>query len=163
VCASLRSLALSAVVGFHQDDAGDWVARLECGHAQHVRHKPPLESRPWVTTAEGRQRKLGAEFDCHYCDMPSLPENARVYKRTDEFDGASVPQGLLGEHRTRAGTWGRIVVHEGLLRYQVLEPERHVWILRPGIVGIIAPGMAHRLELCGPTRFRIEFLHATEG
>jgi len=93
--------------------------------------------------------------------MPSLPANARVYRHTSDFDEANVPQGLLGEHRLSAGTWGRIVVYEGLLRYEVLEPERRAWILRPGIVGVIAPNVAHRLQLCGTTRFRVEFLHTS--
>jgi hypothetical protein len=29
------------IIGFHRDDDEDWVADLECGHQQHVRHKPP--------------------------------------------------------------------------------------------------------------------------
>ena len=33
---------------FHQDEQGDWVAELECGHGQHVRHRSPWELRPWV-------------------------------------------------------------------------------------------------------------------
>lgn len=28
------------IVGFHQDEEGDWVASLACGHNQHVRHNP---------------------------------------------------------------------------------------------------------------------------
>ena len=39
------------ITGFHEDEEGHWVAELECGHAQHVRHDPPWQSRPWVTTA----------------------------------------------------------------------------------------------------------------
>jgi hypothetical protein len=57
-----------AIVGFHQDDQGDWVAELACGHNQHVRHRPPWTSRPWVTTAEGRQARLGQTLDCKLCD-----------------------------------------------------------------------------------------------
>jgi hypothetical protein len=30
------------IIGFHQDDTGDWVADLECGHTQHVRPRPAL-------------------------------------------------------------------------------------------------------------------------
>lgn len=26
------------IVGFHQDEGGDWVAELSCMHRQHVRH-----------------------------------------------------------------------------------------------------------------------------
>ena len=29
------------IIGFHQDEAQEWVADLECGHQQHVRHTPP--------------------------------------------------------------------------------------------------------------------------
>jgi len=36
--------------GFHQDEDSDWVAALECGHSQHVRHDPPWMERPWVLT-----------------------------------------------------------------------------------------------------------------
>jgi hypothetical protein len=56
------------IVSFHQDDEGHWVARLECGHNQHVRHNPPWINRPWVITPEGRQAALGAELDCKKCD-----------------------------------------------------------------------------------------------
>jgi uncharacterized protein DUF3565 len=31
------------IVGYHQDDERHWVAELECGHAQHVRHDPPWQ------------------------------------------------------------------------------------------------------------------------
>jgi hypothetical protein len=56
------------IVGFHQDQVGDWVADLECGHTQHVRHHPPFELRPWVVTPEGRASKLGVKLDCKKCD-----------------------------------------------------------------------------------------------
>jgi uncharacterized protein DUF3565 len=56
------------IVGFHQDQVGDWVADLECGHTQHVRHRPPFELRPWVVTPEGRESKLGVKLDCKKCD-----------------------------------------------------------------------------------------------
>ncbi len=56
------------IVGFHQDEHTDWVAELQCGHTQHVRHRPPWQQRPWVTTAEGRQSRLGIELECKKCD-----------------------------------------------------------------------------------------------
>ncbi len=55
------------IVGFHQDENEDWIADLECGHTQHVRHKPPWENRPWVTTPEGRNGFLGQELTCKKC------------------------------------------------------------------------------------------------
>lgn len=56
------------IVGYHRDEVGDWVAELACGHGQHVRHRPPLFLRPWVTTPEGRASMLGVELDCVKCD-----------------------------------------------------------------------------------------------
>lgn len=56
------------IVGFHLDEEHHWVADLECGHAQHVRHDPPWQVRPWVTTPEGRARFLGVTLHCIKCD-----------------------------------------------------------------------------------------------
>jgi hypothetical protein len=55
-------------VGFHQDEVCDWVADLECGHGQHVRHHPPWSQRPWVTSAAGREQRIGTTLDCRLCD-----------------------------------------------------------------------------------------------
>jgi hypothetical protein len=57
------------MVGFHLDEVGDWVAELECGHNQHVRHNPPWTQRPWVVTPEGRAAKLGMALACRKCDQ----------------------------------------------------------------------------------------------
>jgi hypothetical protein len=56
------------MVGFEQDEVGDWVALLECGHRQHVRHRPPWQERAWVVTPEGRQGRLGEALECPECD-----------------------------------------------------------------------------------------------
>jgi hypothetical protein len=56
------------IVKFEQDEVGDWVADLECGHTQHVRHQPPFQMRPWATTPAGRRSRLGVELDCITCD-----------------------------------------------------------------------------------------------
>ena len=56
------------IVGFHQDELGDWVAELECGHSQHVRHDPPWQVRPWVTSPETRAERIGTELLCVHCD-----------------------------------------------------------------------------------------------
>jgi hypothetical protein len=56
------------IVGFHKDENDDWVADLDCGHTQHVRHRPPWQNRPWVTTEEGRSSFLGRQLNCKKCD-----------------------------------------------------------------------------------------------
>lgn len=63
-----------AIVGFHTDEQGDWVADLECGHSQHVRHRPPWELRPWVVTEEGRQAYLGKQLRCARCEEQELSQ-----------------------------------------------------------------------------------------
>jgi hypothetical protein len=56
-----------AIVGFHQDEHGDWVAELACGHQRHVRHKPPFQVRPWVLDPKERQERLGTLLECGLC------------------------------------------------------------------------------------------------
>ncbi len=56
------------ITGFHKDDDEHWVAELDCGHNQHVRHDPPLVTREWVLTKEGRASRLGYGLNCKHCD-----------------------------------------------------------------------------------------------
>ena len=52
------------------------MADLRCGHGQHVRHQPPMISRPWVLTEEGRQAFLGTQLNCKKCEEEVRPEIA---------------------------------------------------------------------------------------
>ena len=63
-----------AITGFHLDESGDWVAELECGHFQHVRHDPPWQNRPWTQTAEGRAATIGRHLACRKCDTGAPPD-----------------------------------------------------------------------------------------
>lgn len=56
------------ILAFHIDEEEHWVADLECGHRQHVRHDPPFHPRPWVTVPELREQHKGTELDCRRCD-----------------------------------------------------------------------------------------------
>jgi hypothetical protein len=58
-----------SIAGYHKDEEDDWVAELECGHFQHVRHNPPFVNRPWVITEVGRDSMLGHELNCKKCDL----------------------------------------------------------------------------------------------
>lgn len=64
-----------AIVGYHLDEEEHWVAELACRHNQHVRHDPPLVSRPWVVTEAGREAMLGYELDCKKCDRGEPVDN----------------------------------------------------------------------------------------
>ena len=63
-----EQLMQQAIISFHLDEENDWVADLACGHAQHVRHNPPWQNRPWVMTKEGRKEKLGVMLECKKCE-----------------------------------------------------------------------------------------------
>ena len=56
------------ILGFEVDEDHHWRAELECGHFQHMRHNPPLTTRPWVLTEEGRASRLGFQLNCRRCD-----------------------------------------------------------------------------------------------
>lgn len=154
---ALRPAPPSPIVGFRQDDDGAFVAELACGHAQHVRHRPPLESRPWVTTEAGRRAFVGTALPCPLCRMPKLPTGVAPYKNTAVFDARSVPAGLKRTHALKADTWGEIVVEQGHVLY-VLEDEGDMGVvLRPGVVGVIAPQRPHHVELDDDARFFVRF------
>ena len=64
------------ITGYHQDEENDWVAELQCGHFQHVRHQPPFVSRPWVQTAAGRLSRIGRHLACRKYDA-GAPQDQR--------------------------------------------------------------------------------------
>lgn len=59
---------LSKIIDYHIDAEDHWVARLACGHFQHIRHDPPWISRPWVIDSAGREKMLGLELECKKCE-----------------------------------------------------------------------------------------------
>ena len=146
-----------AIAGFHPDAAGDWVADLDCGHGQHVRHRPPFVNRPWVVTDAGREAMLGTALDCVRCDRMEWPEGLVAYRRTPEFDEKTTPAGLRSEHATKRGVWARIHVVSGALHYRVGAPI-HRWFRVVAPSGaVIVPEVPHRVEPDGAVRFFVEF------
>jgi hypothetical protein len=64
------------IVGYRTDEEGYWVAVLDCGHGQHVRHDPPWQQRPWVVSEQGRAEHLNTILRCVRClegDNDGLP------------------------------------------------------------------------------------------
>jgi len=152
----------SRIIGYHQDEQQVWVAELDCGHARHVRHQPPFQQAAWVTDEAGRRERLGMPMPCVACRMPRMPPCAAIYRSTEVFDAVSLPAGLRRSHRLRAGTWGRIVVLEGRVRY-VLEDEGDLmFVLRPGLDGVVAPGRPHHVDPDADALMQVHFLR-TDG
>ena len=146
-----------AIVAFHVDDAGDPVADLDCGHGQHVRHRPPFVNRPWVLSESGRTEMLGCELDCVRCDRMEWPDGLVAYRRTPEFDEETLPTGLKREHATKRGVWGRIHVVAGVLRYTVSAPVSRSFRLAAPASGIVVPEIRHCVAPDGSVRFFVEF------
>jgi tellurite methyltransferase len=146
---------LRPIVGFHQDELGDWVAELRCGHGQHVRHKPPFVSRPWATTEEGRAEKIGAELPCVYCERFEMPKDFTAYKRTPEFTAQTVPAALRAQHSTKPGVWALLHVVAGEVRYVVEPPLAREQIVTA--VAVIVPEVLHHVEPSDDARFFVEF------
>lgn len=89
--------------------------------------------------------------------MDSLPKSVLNYASTPVFTEKNIPEMLQESHRTKANTWARIVVCEGLLLFCVLEPEVCTTTLEPGVAGIVEPEVAHYVRPMGKVRFHIEF------
>jgi steroid delta-isomerase-like uncharacterized protein len=100
------------IIGFHQDEFADWVAELSCNHNQHVRHQPPFQMRPWVTSEQGREQRLGAELECRKCDGEAdyLRKNRALVRRYydelwNQWRLDLMPELLVGDFRFR-GSFG---------------------------------------------------------
>ena len=146
-----------AIVGFRQDEHEDWVADLDCGHGQHVRHRPPFIVRPWVEDAAGREAHLGTRLDCVLCDRMEWPDRLAAYARTPDLDQDTVPRGLVASHTTKTGVWARIHVLEGTILYRVEAPVDRCVRLQAPATGIVVPEVPHYVEPRGAVRFFVEF------
>ena len=100
------------IVAFHQDEEAHWVADLECGHTQHVRHEPPLSTRPWVTTPEGREEFLGVMLRCLTCategpdaEIVSLEDALRAAQLASDVNAL---QRLISDDLLFTGPDGRL-------------------------------------------------------
>lgn len=146
------------IVGFVTDTVGEWVAQLDCFHRQHVRHAPPFRSAPWVMDDVARGQRVGTTLDCPLCDRAELPDDVQVVRVTDTWDEATMPAGLRRAHRVATGTWGRLRVDAGELRFRArTQPPLDV-VVDAHAGQAIPPGVEHEVEPCGPVRFFVEFL-----
>jgi tellurite resistance-related uncharacterized protein len=146
------------IVDFHQDEAGDWVAHLSCLHRQHVRHKPPFRSAPWVLDDVERTARIGSALDCPLCDRAELPDGLRVVRTTDVWDEGTAPAGLRRAHHVAPGTWGLLHVEEGRLRFLAETDPPFDVLVGPDTPQPIPPDVEHHVELVGEVRFCVEFL-----
>lgn len=105
-----------------------------------------------------RAARVGSPLDCPLCDRAELPDGLAVARTTDVWDEATMPAGLRGDHRVAAGTWGRIVVEAGRLRFRAATEPPLDTVVEPGRPQPIPPEVVHSVEPVGPVRFTVQFL-----
>lgn len=149
---------LRQITGFHQDDAGAWVAELSCLHGQHIRHSPPFQNRPWVLTDAGRTEHLGTDINCPLCDRAELPGGLEVTRTAGPFDQVTIPPALRKDHVVGEGRWGWVRVIEGSVGFAMATEPPIERRLTAGDHQALPPGVAHHLVVDGPAVVAIDFL-----
>lgn len=93
----------------------------------------------------------------------ALPDGVVPYKSSPMFTPDNLPDALRNTHATRAGTWGLLHVHTGLLRFSLDESARAgEWVLAAGQRVLIEPEVRHHVSFELPGSFQITFARAAE-
>lgn len=90
----------------------------------------------------------------------ALPSDVALTRTVGPFDAASLPPGLLREHRLREGSWGLLRLQEGQLDFVWDDAEGGRFNLRAPAEVIVPPCAPHHLELDGPVLVEISFYRA---
>jgi hypothetical protein len=146
------------IIGFRQDDEGDWIAELSCLHSQHVRHRPPFFDRPWVLDAEARAARLGTDLDCPLCDRCELPADLELARTAGPFDEATLPAGLRRPHRVASRTWGLLRVVRGTAQLRIDTDPPTDGHIGEGGSQPIPPEVEHVLDLGEDAVVEVDFL-----
>lgn len=90
-------------------------------------------------------------------------KNLRVYKTMPIWNAETLPAGFRKKHNTKDGTWARLTVHAGALRFTYLSDEGAV--LSAEVIDassgpqLVEPGAWHHVEPLGEAlRCQLEFL-----
>ena len=151
-------MVLRRITGFEREGVGDWAAVLECHHRQHIRHRPPFWVASWIDNDAERAQHIGTTLQCPLCDRCELPTGLTVRRTTVEWDERTVPDALRSAHRVASGTWGRLRVAEGSLRFVARTDPVTDTVVDAQLPQGIPPDVEHYVEPLGPTRFAIDFL-----
>ncbi len=143
------------MLAIERDDAGEWIARLDCGHRRHLRHRPPLSSMPWLLDEAERNARIGQSIECGRCAQCEPPDGLEIYK-TQHFDQQTLPAGLRGEHRLRPGVWGRLELQQGRLAFVADAIGCTRDLVAPAVLWI-PPGVTHRVVTSGAMTMQLDF------
>ncbi|WP_171520893.1 DUF1971 domain-containing protein [Ensifer canadensis] len=80
---------------------------------------------------------------------------AQPYKSTPIFDESTIPEPLLRSHQLRRGTWAKLTVLAGNLRYHQYSRPPSSAEIHSSV--IIPPEVPHHLEIVGPVKCQLHF------
>lgn len=94
-----------------------------------------------------------------YAPIP-VPETLETYQEIGPFSGENLPKGLLKDHRLKAGSWGRLTILEGAIRFIWSDgrTDNVTEDLSAGDVLMIPPQALHNLEKTGDFLLKIAFM-----
>lgn len=86
-----------------------------------------------------------------------LPPGVQPYKDSPVFTPDNLPDALKAAHSTKAGTWGLLKVHTGVLRFVLDDAPHAEAVLTAGQQVVIEPGVRHHVAFELPGSFQITF------
>ena len=136
------------------------ISRVVTASTSAIARRSSCASGYWIP--KGADAHIGTPLDCPLCDRAEMPDGLRLIRTSVKWDERTMPKGLSRAHRIAAGTWGRIVVHDGHLRFAArTEPELKT-VLSGGSTQAIPPEVEHEIEPLAEVRFSIDFFSIAE-
>lgn len=86
-----------------------------------------------------------------------LPPGLVRYGESPVFTPENLPEKLKSAHTTKAGTWGLLRVHSGIVQYFVDVPPHARAVVSAGKTVVIEPEVPHHVEFALPGSFQVEF------
>lgn len=100
----------------------------------------------------------------HHAETPAppsaLPPGLVRYGESPVFTPENLPEKLKKAHTTKAGTWGLLRVHTGIVHYRVDVPPYAQAVVSAGKTVVIEPEIPHHVEFALPGSFQVEFYRA---
>lgn len=86
-----------------------------------------------------------------------LPPGLVRYGESPVFTPENLPEKLKHAHTTKAGVWGLLRVHTGIVQYFVDMPPHAQAVISAGKTVVIEPEVPHHVEFALPGSFQVEF------
>lgn len=89
-----------------------------------------------------------------------VPTTLKAYQEIGPFSAENLPKGLLKDHKLKAGSWGRLTMLEGAIRFVWSDgrTDNVTEELTAGDVLMIPPQALHNLEKTGDFLLKIAFM-----